>query len=202
MKINNLFLDFYLHKIQFCFFNKFLINYFTKMYNYILTYCFYSIILNFKLMSNSLANHKRIVLLSATLFAATLLLFGALSFNGINAQSLEKITISLNNATFGPLTSNPSLNQVKLLIDYQTKDLSLVDSTINGKMQVYAPNGTLIKTSSYPNGFTITDGGIIQFATSFADPALTNVKTNVTLTDLNKTETLSNTLSSDVALTL
>ena len=93
------------------------------MYNYILTYCFYSIILNFKLMSNSLANHKSIVLLSATLFAATLLLFGAYSFNGINAQSLEKITIGLNNATFGPLTSNPSLNQVKLLVDYQTEEL-------------------------------------------------------------------------------
>lgn len=172
------------------------------MYNYILTYCFYSIILDFKLMFNSLANHKRIVLLSATLFAATLLLFGAYSFNAINAQSLEKLTISLNSATFGPLTSNPSLNQVKLLVDYQTKDLSLVDSNINGVMQVYAPNGTLLKTSSYPNGFTITESGIIQFATSFADPSLTSVKTNVTLTDLNKTETLSNTLSSDVALTL
>jgi hypothetical protein len=172
------------------------------MYNYILTYCFYSIILDFKMMFNSLANHKRIVLLSATLFAATLLLFGAYSFNAINAQSLEKLTISLNSATFGPLTSNPSLNQVKLLVDYQTKDLSLVDSTINGVMQVYAPNGTLLKTSSYPNGFTITESGIIQFATSFADPSLTSVKTNVSLTDLNKTETLSNTLSSDVALTL
>ena len=172
------------------------------MYNYILTYCFYSIILDFKLMYNSLANHKRIVLLSATLFAATLLLFGAYSYNAINAQSLEKLTISLNSATFGPLTSNPSLNQVKLLVDYQTKDLSLVDSTINGVMLVYAPNGTLLKTSSYPNGFTITESGIIQFATSFADPSLTSVKTNVSLTDLNKTETLSNTLSSDVALTL
>ena len=172
------------------------------MYNYILTYCFYSIILNFRLMSNSFTNHKRIVLLSATLFTATLLLFGAYSFNGINAQSLEKITIGLNSATFGPLTSNPSANQVKLLVDYQTKDLSLVDSTINGVMEVFAPNGSLIKTSSYPNGFTITDAGIIQFATSFADPSLTSVTTNVTLTDLNKTETLSNTLTSDVALTI
>ena len=172
------------------------------MYNYILTYCFYSIIFDFKLMFNSLANHKRIVLLSATLFAATLLFFGAYSFNAINAQSLEKLTIGLNSATFGPLTSNPSLNQVKLLVDYQTKDLSLVDSTINGVMQVYAPNGTLLKTSSYPNGFTITESGIIQFATSFGDPSLTSVKTNVTLTDVNKTETLSNTLSSDVTLTL
>jgi hypothetical protein len=153
-------------------------------------------------MLTTLKNHKSIVMLSATLFATTVLLFGAYSSNGINAQSLEKITIVLNSATFGPLTSNPSVNQVKVLVDYQAKDLSMVHSTINGVMHVFAPNGSQIKTSSYPNGFTITESGIIQFATSFSDPALTNVKVNVTLTDLNKTETISNTVSADVAQTL
>ena len=153
-------------------------------------------------MLTTLKNHKSIVMLSVTLFATTVLLFGAYSSNGINAQSLEKITIGLNSATFGPLTSNPSVNQVKVLVDYQTKDLSMVHSTINGVMHVFAPNGSQIKTSSYPNGFTITESGIIQFATSFSDPALTNVKVNVTLTDLNKTETISNTVSADVAQTL
>lgn len=153
-------------------------------------------------MLTTLKNHKSIVMLSATLFATTVLLFGGYSSNGINAQSLEKITIGLNSATFGPLTSNPSVNQVKVLVDYQTKDLSMVHSTINGVMNVFAPNGSQIKTSSYPNGFTITESGIIQFATSFSDPALTNVKVNITLTDLNKTETISNTLSTDVAQTL
>ena len=153
-------------------------------------------------MLTTLKNHKSIVMLSAKLFATALLLFGAYSSNGINAQSLEKITIGLNSATFGPLTSNPSLNQVKVLVDYQTKDLSMVHSTINGVMDVFAPNGSQIKTSSYPNGFTITESGIIQFATSFSDPTLTSVKVNVTLTDLNKTETISNTLSADVAQTL
>lgn len=153
-------------------------------------------------MLTTLKNHKSIVMLSATLFATTVLLFGVYSSNGINAQSLEKITIGLNSATFGPLTSNPSVNQVKVLVDYQAKDLSMVHSTINGVMHVFAPNGSQIKTSSYPNGFTITEAGIIQFATSFSDPALTNVKVNVTLTDLNKTETISNTLSADVAQTL
>lgn len=153
-------------------------------------------------MLTTLKNHKNIVMLSATLFATIVLLFGAYSSNGINAQSLEKITIGLNSATFGPLTSNPSLNQVKVLVDYQTKDLSMVHSTINGVMHVFAPNGSQIKTSSYPNGFTITESGIIQFATSFSDPTLTSVKVNVTLTDLNKTETISNTLSADVAQTL
>ena len=151
-------------------------------------------------MLTTLKNHKSIVMLSATLFATTVLLFGAYSSNGINAQSLEKITIGLNSATFGPLTSNPSVNQVKVLVDYQTKDLSLVDSTINGVMEVFAPNGSQIKTSSYPNGFTITDSGIIQFATSFGDPTLSSVKVNVTLTDLNKTQTISNVVSADAAL--
>lgn len=152
-------------------------------------------------MLTTIKNHKSIVMLSAALFATTVLLFGAYSFNGINAQSTEKITIGLNSATFGPLTSNPSVNQVKVLVDYQTKDLSMVDSTINGVMEVFAPNGSQIKTSSYPNGFTITDAGIIQFASSFGDPTLSSVKVNVTLTDLNKTEAISNIVSADVALT-
>ena len=151
-------------------------------------------------MLTTLKNHKSIVMLSAALFTITVLFSGIYTFNGINAQSLEKITIGLNSATFGPLTSNPSVNQVKVLVDYQTKDLSMVDTTINGVMEVYAPNGSQIKTSSYPNGFTITDSGIIQFATSFGDPTLTSVKTNVTLTDLNKTQEISNTVSADVAL--
>jgi hypothetical protein len=153
-------------------------------------------------MSNSLANHKRIVLLSATLFAATLLLFGAYSFNGINAQIPESITIKFNNITLGPSTSNP-LNQIYALVDYQIKDLSLLNSVVNGVMTVFAPNGTLVKTSAYPNGFTIGDeSGTVQFRTAIPDQSLTNVKVNVTFTDLNKTESLSNTISKDTALTL
>ena len=151
-------------------------------------------------MLTTLKNHKSIVMFSATLFVTSVLLYGAYSFNGINAQSSEKITVGLNSATFGPLTSNPSVNQLKVLVDYQTKDLSMVDSTINGVMEVFAPNGSQIKTSSYPNGFTITDSGIIQFASSFGDPNLSGVKFNVTLTDLNKTETISNTVSANASL--
>ena len=151
-------------------------------------------------MLDTLKNHKSIVMLSATLFVTSVLLSGAYSFNGINAQSSEKITVGLNSATFGPLTSNPSANQLKVLVDYQTKDLSMVDSTINGVMEVFAPNGSQIKTSSYPNGFTITDSGIIQFASSFGDPNLSGVNFNVTLTDLNKTETISNTVSANASL--
>ena len=172
------------------------------MYNYILTYCFYSIILDFKLMFNSLANHKRIVLLSATLFAATLLLFGAYSFNGVLAQLSEQVTIKFNTLTYGPSTSNP-LNQIYALVGFQVKDLSLIGSTINGEMKIYAPNGTLIKTSPYPNGFTVGDEAqTVQFRTVSPDQSLTTVKVNVTFTDVNRTTPISNTISQDVSLTL
>ena len=78
-------------------------------------------------MLTTLKNHKSIVILSATLFATTMLLFGAYSSNGINAQTLEKITISFDTLTFGPSTSNP-LNQVYSLVNYQIKDLTLLGS--------------------------------------------------------------------------
>jgi hypothetical protein len=153
-------------------------------------------------MFNSLANHKRIVLLSATLFAATLLLFGAYSFNAINAQIPDPITIKFQTVTFGPSTSNP-LNQVYALVDYQIKDLSLLDSVINGVMTVFAPNGTLIKTSTYGNGFTVgAESGTVQFRTAIPDQSLTNVNVNVTFTDLNKTESLSNSISQNIAVSL
>ncbi|WP_415310686.1 hypothetical protein [Candidatus Nitrosocosmicus sp. FF01] len=152
-------------------------------------------------MLTTLKNHKSIVMLSATLFATTVLLFGAYSSNGINAQSLEKITINFNTLTFGPTTSNP-LHQVYSLVDYQLKDLSLLNTGINGEMKVFAPNGTLIKTSSYTNGFTISDeSGTVQFRTAIPDQSLTDVQVNVTFTDLNRTEPISNTISSGVALT-
>lgn len=152
-------------------------------------------------MLTILKNHKSIVILSATLFATTMLLFGAYSSNGINAQTLEKVTISFDTLTFGPSTSNP-LNQVYSLVNFQVKDLTLLGSIINGEMKVYAPNGTLIKTSSYSNGFTIgQDNGTVQFRTAIPDQSLTDVNVNVTFTDLNRTEPISNTISSGVAVT-
>ncbi|VFJ13726.1 hypothetical protein [Candidatus Nitrosocosmicus franklandus] len=152
-------------------------------------------------MLTTLKNHKSIVMLSAALFTITVLFSGIYTFNGINAQSLEKLTINFNTLTFGPSTSNP-LNQVYSLVDYQIKDLSLLGTTINGEMKVYAPNGTLIKTSAYSNGFTPTDeSGTVQFRTAIPDQSLTNVLVNVTFTDLNRTQPISNTISSGVAVT-
>ena len=89
------------------------------------------------------------------------------------------------------------------MVGFQVKDLSLIGSTINGEMKIYAPNGTLIKTSPYPNGFTVGDEAqIVQFRTVSPDQSLTTVKVNVTFTDVNRTTPISNTISQDVSLTL
>lgn len=106
-------------------------------------------------------------------------------------SSLNKITITAKSAQFLPLT-NFTYNQLKVIINYQVNDISLVNTKLNGVMQVYLSNGTLIKTSSFPNGFTISKSGMIQFATSFADKSLSNLKFAIVLTDFTKSKPLSN----------
>jgi hypothetical protein len=73
---------------------------------------------------------------------------GILSF----ADRGQKIILTLHNSSFGSLTSGGE-NQVSVFVNYQLNDNSISGRSINAVMDVYAPNGTLIRTSSYPNGF-------------------------------------------------
>lgn len=147
------------------------------------------------------SDFKRIMVLSATLIVGSLFVLGSGTINNIYAQSLQKIAITLNSSEFVPLTKDPTIHRIIALVDYDVKDLSFVNTQINGVMHVYAPNGTLVKTTSYPNGFVISQAGTIQFATNIPNPTLTNAKIDVALTDLNKTETVSNLLTSNVTFT-
>ena len=55
--------------------------------------------------------------------------------------------------------------------------------------EVYAPNGTLIRTSSYPDGFIAQDsGGVEGLETTIKDSTLQSITANVTFRDLNKTD--------------
>lgn len=146
-------------------------------------------------------NFKRTVILTATIIVGSLFVLGAGAVNNISAQSLQKIVITLNSAEFVPLTKDPTKHRIVALVDYDVKDLSFVNTQINGVMHVYAPNGTQIKTTSYPNGFLISQAGTIQFATGIPDSTITNAKVDVALTDLNKTETISNLLVTNVTFT-
>src|SRR5215213_7411793 len=80
-------------------------------------------------------------------------------------------------------------------------DNSIAGQTINAVMEVYAPNGTLIRTSSYPNGFVAqSSGGVEGLETTIRDPTLQSVTANVTFRNLDKTSMLSNDLRVDLSL--
>jgi hypothetical protein len=116
------------------------------------------------------------------------------------ASQGEEITLTLHNSSFGSLTSG-SGNQISVFTQYALNNNSIAGQTINAVMEVYAPNGTLIRTSSYPDGFVAQgSGGIEGLETTIRDRTLQSVTANVTFTDLTKSEMLSNDLLVDLSL--
>ena len=81
-------------------------------------------------------------------------------------------------------------------------DESIVGQRINAQMGIYDRiNGTLIKLSSFPDGFILNNtAGTIQLASTLIDPKIQNISTIVTLTNEEKTEKYSNDVRSDLDL--
>lgn len=99
-----------------------------------------------------------------------------------------------------PLT-NSDANQVKVNVEYTLEDESIQNQIINAVMEVYAPNGTLIRTTSIPSGFTIqSDGGVEVLRTTFHDKTLESVSINIVFTDLTKKTPLSNAINEELKL--
>ena len=117
-----------------------------------------------------------------------------MSWDKAFADHGEEITLTLYNSSFGSLTSGDG-NQVSVFANYKLNDDSIAGQTINAVMEVYAPNGTLIRTSSYPNGFVAqSSGGVEGLETTIRDPTLQSVTANVTFRNADRTEALSNNL--------
>jgi hypothetical protein len=118
-----------------------------------------------------------------------------------NNKAAERITINLDSVKFAPLTNtNTNANQLKVDIFYQTHDPKLVNTIMAGVMKVYLPDGTLIKTSTIQDDYILGQAGPMQFATSFEDKTINNVKAEITMTDTSHTETFSNTLTVPASL--
>ena len=104
----------------------------------------------------------------------------------------ESILLTLTNSSFAPLSTVHG-SQVVVPVKYQVKDDSLVGEKINGIMKLYSSNGSLVHSSSFPDGFTAKKkGGMEEFKTTIRDPTIQSLTANVTFTDLKKTETISN----------
>ena len=113
---------------------------------------------------------------------------------------VQTIPMEIDYAHFiSPLNQD---NQVKVLL----KSLTTADSaglnnkTINAVMKVYSINGTLLKTSSYPQGFNYNNTESIKLATNIADKSIESVTAVIQLTNLEKTQSLSDPLTIKLGL--
>lgn len=150
-------------------------------------------------MNNFIDNGTMIVgfLISFSLFTFTYFSFS--SEEELFAQQLG--SISVDQATALPLI-NAEGYQVKVVINYSMGSESYLGQKMNAVMGIYDRiNGTLIKLTSFPNGFTLnTTDGTIQLASTLTDPKIQNISTIATLTNAEKSEKYSNDVRSDLNL--
>lgn len=111
----------------------------------------------------------------------------------------KEIILKLNDAQFF-LPSGKNIQQVKLTTTYSVSDSATIGKEISGTMKIFSSNGTLIKTTSIPNGFKVDKTGFQQFVTSLPNSTIKNITTVVLFTDLNKTVPLSNSINTDLIL--
>jgi hypothetical protein len=145
---------------------------------------------------NKFVDNKTVI----TSFLVLALIYFPLS-SAVDLFAQQRGNISVTQATALPLV-NAEGNQVKLIINYSIGDESIVGQRINAQMGIYDRiNGTLIKLSSFPDGFMLNNtAGTIQLASTLTDPKLQNISTIVTLTNEEKTEKYSNDVRSDLDL--
>jgi hypothetical protein len=113
----------------------------------------------------------------------------------------QEVSITLNSAQFVPLTTGEE-NRIQVFVNYTVNDPSIINQTINSVMKVYQVNGTLIKTSSSPNGFIVNETGIQRHATTITNNSkLQNVVAVIQFTDLAKLIPISNPVQVKLNLT-
>jgi hypothetical protein len=109
------------------------------------------------------------------------------------AQQGKEITISLNSAYFTSLAGGGN-HQIKVVTNYTVSSPSVIGQKINAVMKIYSANGTLLKTTSFPAGFTVNKTGTQQFLTNLPNSTSHNITAVATFTNLPKTLAMSNPL--------
>ena len=145
----------------------------------------------------------RMAAVSTFVIAAVLALsMVGLSYNAFAYHGQEAI-LALDSAQFIPRLNTTEGSQVKVLVNYTVNtvnDPSIVNQTINAVMNVYTLNGTLVKTSSFPAGFTANNFGTQQLATTIKENTIQNITAVTTITNAAKLIPLSNSLTTKLNL--
>ena len=148
-----------------------------------------------RLPMNNICQKLIVILLGAI---SAFVLYQAPNDVRVMAQNGNDISISLENASYVQL--NNTASKLNVLVNYDVENKTLQDERINGVMKVYASNGTLVKYSSFPDGFLANETGVVEFKTTLKDPNLTDIAVNVTMFDIGKKNILSNTITSESSL--
>ena len=142
-----------------------------------------------------MAPAKFVVVISLTIVSFLLTLSGG------ELLAQQRGTISVDRAVALPLTTAEG-NQVRVVVNYELKDESLLGERVNAIMGIYdRQTGSLIKLSSFPNGFVLNNTkGITQLATTLTDNVIQNISAIVTLTNADKSEKYTNDVRADLDL--
>ena len=111
----------------------------------------------------------------------------------------KEIDLKFSDAQFLILPGK-NIHQVKFTTTYSVSDSDTVGNVINGIMEIYTDNGTLVKTTSIPNGFKADKTGFQQFVTSLPASSIKEITAVVSFTELNKTSPLSNSIDKNLVL--
>ena len=150
---------------------------------------------------NTITKYHHLIIF--TIMSCSILLF---SNNNLDNQAFaitnKPVIAKLNYTHFLPsLSSLNQDNQVKVVLDYSpnTNISNFHESQLNAVMKVYSINGTLLKTSSFPNGFEYDLSKPIQLVTMIGKN-FNNIIAVTQITNFEKTQSLSNHVSVKLAL--
>jgi hypothetical protein len=153
-----------------------------------------------RLASHALTLSLIIVMMTTTLITTTTISSPTLVQSAFAAHGQE-IVLTSKDASFAPVSSGEGGNQAKVVVNYAVHDPMIVNDLVKGVMKVYSPNGTLLKTSSSPTPFPISNSyGTATLATTLTDPTVESVIAKIAFTNPIKTETFSNELPVSIDL--
>jgi hypothetical protein len=153
-----------------------------------------------RLASHALTLSLIIVMMTTTLIT-TITISSPTFVQSAFADHGQEIVLTSKDASFVPVSSGEGGNQAKVVVNYAVNDPMIVNDLVKGVMKVYSPDGTLLKTSSSPTPFPISNSyGTATLATTLTDPTIESVIAKIAFTNPIKTETFSNELPVSVDL--
>jgi hypothetical protein len=149
---------------------------------------------------SSLALSLIIVMMTTTTLTTAITIFSPPLVQSAFAEHGQEIVLTSKDTSFAPISSGEG-NQVKVAVNYAVHDPMVANDLVKGVMRVYSPDGTLLKTSSSPTPFPITNShGSVTLATTLTDPTIDDVIAKIVFTNPIKTKTISNELPVSIDL--